>query len=679
MSEIKQREICVTSALPYANGHLHLGHLVEVTQSDVWVRFQRLRGNMCWHFCGSDAHGTPIMLQAQRRGVTPEAIVKEAHDERVEVFGAFGIDFTNYYTTHSEENKRLVEDIYLKLEARGDISQRPVEQFFDVEKQMFLSDRFVKGTCPKCGATDQYGDNCEACGATYAPTDLKDVSSAISGGTPELRTSTHYFFELSHYQDTLKNWLTDGAFQPSVVNKLDEWLGEDLQAWDISRDGPYFGFEIPNAPNKFFYVWLDAPVGYMASMVNWADQHSDSTFFNKVWAKDSSVELYHFIGKDIVYFHTLFWPSMLSGCDYRLPTAVWAHGFLTINGQKMSKSRGTFVTAVTYLDHIKDPDYLRYYFASKLSSTIEDLDLDISDFLHKVNSDLVGKLVNIASRCSGFLKKRFDNALLDPKADPLYQRFIAEADSIAASYEARETNRALRSIMALADEANRYIDANKPWIMIKSEENLEAVHQVCSLGLQLFRVLVTYLKPVIPHLTQRVEALFGEEFTWAQLETGLSAGTLKPFTPLLPRLEITQLEAMMEDNRHAPEENTAPVPQGHLADEPLEGTVDYDTFMKTDLRVAKIIEASAVEGADKLLCLKLDIGGETRQVFAGIKSAYDPAELIGKHTVMVANLAPRKMRFGLSEGMVLAASGTSKSGIFILEPHEGAEPGMRVR
>ncbi|MAZ43898.1 MAG: methionine--tRNA ligase [Legionellales bacterium] len=681
MSDNIQRQICVTMALPYANGDLHLGHLVEAIQSDIWVRFQRHRGNNCSFFCGSDAHGTPIMLQAQKKGITPEALVAQAHEQRVRIYSAFNVDFTNYHTTHSSENRTLAEDIYTKLKSNGDISRKSVEQFYDTEKQMFLPDRFVKGTCPKCGAQDQYGDNCEVCGASYHPTDLKDVKSSVSGTTPVLKSSDHLFFEIARYQTDLQNWLETSQCQTATINKLNEWLSQPLHPWDISRDGPYFGFEIPEEENKFFYVWLDAPIGYMASMVNWANAHDHNDYFKAVWNHDSDVELYHFIGKDIVYFHTLFWPAMLKGADYRLPTAVWAHGFLTINGHKMSKSRGTFITADAYLHHVKDPDYLRHYFASKLTDTVDDIDLDIEDFKAKVNSDLVGKLVNIASRCAGFLKKQFDNRLLDPSEETLYQQFINARETIASDFESRNFAKAIREIMALADDANRFIDANKPWLALKDPEQHEEVHRVCSLGLQLFRILMTYLKPVVPGLTEKAEALFGETFTWAQLEEGLRSTTINSFKPLLPRIESAQLESMMDEVKLESQDNKSDdTPKtGHLADEPIAETIDYDTFLKVDLRVAKIVEASAVEGADKLLCLKLDIGGEIRQVFAGIKSAYKPETLVGKHTVMVANLAPRKMRFGMSEGMVLAAAGTDKNGLYILEPHEGAEPGMRVR
>lgn len=678
------RKRLVTAALPYANGPLHLGHMVEYIQADIWVRFQRLIGNTCHFVCGNDAHGTPIMLRAESLKITPEELIDQIHKLHTRDLNDFNIQFDNFYTTHSPENQTLANEIYNRLLNKQDIIKRTIRQSFDPIKNMFLPDRFVKGECPKCGTADQYGDSCEHCGATYNPTDLKDPKSVISGATPIEKESEHYFFCLDHYQTFLQDWLQTHNLQPEIVKKLTEWFDVGLTQWDISRDGPYFGFEIPGVPNKYFYVWLDAPIGYMASFKNFCDRTPELSF-DEYWNKDSKTELYHFIGKDIVYFHALFWPAMLAGSNFRTPTSIFVHGFLTVNGQKMSKSRGTFINARTYLDHL-NPEYLRYYFASKLGSGVEDIDFQIEDFVNRVNADLVGKLVNIASRCAGFISKQFDGRLSSSCTEmTLYQQFVAKGESIATFYEAREYNRAVREIMALADSANRYIDDKKPWVLAKSLEHQQETQNVCSVGLNLFRLLITYLKPIVPTLAQESEIFLNDTFSWANRETPLLDHAIQPFKPLLQRLdikEVTQMQdAAKEDLTPTNTADASPFPaqEGPLTLDPLRETISIDDFAKIDLRIAKIMQAEAVPEAQKLLKLTLDIGsGETRQVFAGIKEAYQPEDLIGKLTVIVANLAPRKMRFGVSEGMVLAAGPGGKD-LWILEPHTGAEPGMRVK
>lgn len=673
----KQRKLLVTSALPYANGPLHLGHLVEHIQTDIWARFQKMRGHHCLAVCGEDTHGTPIMIKAEQMGITPEALVAKAHQDHVNDFNDFRIDYDSYHTTHSEENKELSAYIYNQLKARGDITQRTISQFFDPVKNMFLPDRYVKGECPSCGAADQYGDNCEACGATYSPTDLKNPVSVISGATPVEKESEHYFFKLPNYETLLKEWTRSGHLQTEVANKLDEWLEAGLQEWDISRDAPYFGFEIPDAPGKYFYVWLDAPVGYMASFKKYCN--GNNVDFDEYWGKDSEVELYHFVGKDIIYFHALFWPAMLAGSGFRTPTAIYTHGFLTVDGAKMSKSRGTFIKARSYLNHL-DPEYLRYYYAAKLSSKIDDIDLSFTDFHNRVNADLVGKVVNIASRCAGFIRKKFDNTLSDKLINKaLYKEFTAASETIADLYENRDYARAVRLIMELADKANQYIDAEKPWQAIKQAGNEQHVHDVCSMGINLFRVLITYLKPILPTMAENVETFLNcPPLEWQSIQQPLLSHTVNPFKPLMQRIEMDKVEAMQEEINNENEAAPAAVQSGPLADNPIAEQITIDDFSKVDLRIAKIIKAEHVEGADKLIKLTLDIGGETRQVFAGIKSAYNPEDLQGKLTVMVANLAPRKMRFGLSEGMVLAAGPGGKD-LWILNPDDGAEPGMRVK
>jgi methionyl-tRNA synthetase len=671
---MSNRKILVTSALPYANGPIHIGHLLEYLQTDMWVRFQKQRGNLCYYVCADDTHGTPIMLKADREGITPEQLIAQVGKEHLADFTEFGVAFDNYHSTHSEENKYFSELIYTRLRDAGHISSRTITQAYDPVKQMFLPDRFIKGECPKCGAADQYGDGCEVCGANYASSELKNAVSAISGEKPIDKESVHYFFNLADFTDMLTEWTQAGHLQPEVRNKLAEWLDGGLNQWDISRDAPYFGFEIPDAPNKYFYVWLDAPIGYLASFKNLCDKKGLD--FDEFWAKDSTTELYHFIGKDIIYFHALFFPAMLQGSDFRTPSAIFAHGFLTVNGEKMSKSRGTFITARTYLDHL-NPEYLRYYFAAKLNASVDDIDLNFDDFSQRVNSDLVGKVVNIGSRCSGFIAKRFNNVLSAELAEPqLWAEFIDANESIAEFYEQREFGKAMREIMALSDKANRYIDDKKPWLIAKEEGKEAELQAVCSMGLNLFRVLVAYLKPVLPTLTYSAEVFLNSEIHgWIDEVKPLLNHTLNDFIPLMTRVEPDKIAAIVDASKENLEKTAAPVKEKQFA--PIADTIDIEDFAKLDLRIAKILKAESVEGADKLLHLTVDIGDETRSIFAGIKSAYTPEQLEGRFTLVIANLAPRKMRFGLSEGMVLAA-GDGK-GIYLLSPDAGAVAGLRVK
>lgn len=668
------RDILVTSALPYANGAIHLGHMVETVQTDIWVRFQKMRGHRCIYVCADDAHGTAIMLTAEKNGITPEQQIAQVKEEHFADFAGFHIGFDNYHTTHSPENKALSELVYQRLKANGHIAEREITQAYDAEKGLFLADRYIKGHCPNCNAPDQYGDNCEACGATYTPMELIDPVSVISGSTPVAKNSKHFFFKLPEFTDFLRNWTRAGHLQPEVANKLAEWLDAGLQEWDISRDAPYFGFEIPGEPGKFFYVWLDAPIGYMASFQQLCDR--EGLDFDHFWSPESTAELYHFIGKDIINFHALFWPSMLHSAGFRTPTQVCAHGFLTVNGKKMSKSRGTFINARTYLEHL-NPEYLRYYYATKLSNTIDDLDLNLEDFVARVNSDLVGKLVNIASRCAKFVQKN-NGRLASRNPEPaLWQAFVDAAEPVAELYEQREFARAMREVMTLADTANEYIAAKAPWTLAKEGRD-EAALAVCSLGINLFKVLMTYLKPVLPVTAQAAETFLKVELRWADIGHYLADHTIEPFQAMMQRVEMTKVQEMINASQaEAPEPQSPAEPQGWLAQEPVAEEIQFADFAKVDLRVVRITDAQHVEGADKLLRLTLDLGGDTRNVFAGIKSAYEPEALIGKLTVMVANLAPRKMKFGVSQGMVLAAGPGGKD-IHILEPNSGAEPGMRV-
>jgi methionyl-tRNA synthetase len=673
---IAKRSILVTSALPYANDSLHIGHIVEYVQTDVWVRFQRMRGHSCIYVCASDAHGTPTMLRAEKEGISPETLIERVSAEHRRDFETFRISVDNYLTTHAPENEELTRGMYERLDAAGHIRRRTIEQAYDEAKEMFLPDRYVRGTCPVCGKEDQYGDSCERCGATYSPMDLKDPVSVVSGTRPTVKRSEHLFFKLGDFEEELKAWVP-GHVDAVMVHKLDEWFQAGLKDWDISRDAPYFGFEVPGERGKYFYVWFDAPIGYMASFLNLCRRSGID--FDAYWGAGSEAELYHFIGKDIVYFHTLFWPAVLGGAGYRRPSGVFVHGFLTVDGQKMSKSRGTFINAATFAKHL-DPDYLRYYFASKLAPNVDDIDLNFTDFVAKVNSDLVGKVVNIASRCAGFLERLAAGRLAESLPRPeLFAEFAAEAEAIAGDYEARNFARAMRRIMALADRANQYIDEQKPWVAAKDEAQRDAVVGVSTLGINLFRLLVVYLKPVVPELAARAEAFLGSEpLTWASAASPLLGRRVEKFRPLLERVDPAAVQAVIDETRSIIEERRKESAMTESAEASTESTeIDIELFSRIDLRVAKVVAAEHVEGADKLLKLTLDTGGDERVVFAGIRSAYDPADLEGRHVVLVANLKPRKMRFGTSEGMVLAASG-SGAGVFLVRPDDGAEPGMKV-
>ena len=686
-----KRRILVTSALPYANGSLHLGHLLEHIQTDIWVRYQRLRGNECYYVCADDAHGTAIMLKAEEQGISPEALITQVKQEHVADLQAFLIDHDNYYSTHSEENRAFSSEIYKTLETYGAIEAREITQAFDPEKQLFLADRYIKGQCPKCKTEDQYGDNCEACGATYSPTELINARSTLSGAKPVEKQSLHYFFDLPQFKDFLEQWLSNENLQPAIRNKLREWLDAGLQQWDISRDAPYFGFEIPGSKDKFFYVWLDAPIGYMASFKNFCD--NNGVAFDDFWQADKSAaektELYHFIGKDIINFHGLFWPAMLHATNYRLPTAIYAHGFVTVDGAKMSKSRGTFITARSYLDHFA-PEYLRYYFASRLGSGIDDIDLNLEEFVQKCNADMVGKLVNIASRCASFINKRFDGALAqDLKDKTLLTLVDGAADDIAQAYEEREFAKATRTVFSIADKINEYIDREQPWVVAKQEDQRDALHQICTTGVVSFAQLVAYLQPILPQLSQATETFLNCELDWDNNSRKLLGHKINKFKPLLQRIEIESVEKMIaangptETNKSAEDNDNAKSNSKKKASQQKSAQADsgvseinIDDFLKVDLRVAKIDSAEHVEGADKLLKLNLDLGGEKRTVFSGIKASYDPAALEGKLTVLVANLASRKMRYGVSEGMVLAAA--DGNGIFLVSPDSGAKPGSKV-
>lgn len=676
----KQRKILVTSALPYANGPIHLGHLVEYIQTDIWTRFQNQRGNHCTYVCADDAHGTPIMLKADQMGVSPQQLIDQVSQEHQRDFAGFMVNFDNYYSTHSDENQQFASLIYTRLRDGGHIDKKTITQAYDPEKEMFLPDRFVKGECPKCGAADQYGDSCEACGATYSPVELKNAYSAVSGAKPIEKESEHYFFKLGDFEQFLRNWV-DNHVQEHMIHKLNEWFESGLQNWDISRDAPYWGFEIPDAPGKYFYVWLDAPIGYMASFKNWCDKNDVD--FDEYWNESSDTELYHFIGKDIAYFHTLFWPAMLEGAGFRKPNGVFCHGFLTVNGQKMSKSRGTFIMAETYLKHLR-PEYLRYYFAAKLGSGIDDIDLSLDDFRMRVNADLVNKVVNIASRCAGFIKKKFDGQLGSTLAVPaLYEEAVASGELIANAYEAREYGKAMREIMHIADKANQYIDAAEPWVLAKQEGKEQEVQDCCTMGINLFRVIISYLAPVLPQVAEDAAKFMNiENFNWDAIQQPLLDHKINKFKPLMQRVEEDKVNALIEDSKATMAAATAAAPtptaeKSPLDENPIAETISFDEFAKVDLRVALIAKAEHVDGAKKLLRLTLDLGDESRNVFAGIKSAYAPEDLEGKLTVMVANLAPRKMKFGMSEGMVLAAGPGGKD-LWILEPHAGAKPGMRI-
>ncbi len=671
-----KRQILLTSALPYANGAIHIGHMLEYIQTDIWARFQRARGHECYFAWADDAHGTPVMLWARSEGKSPEELIDLMNEEHKTDFRDFGISFDNYSSTHTEFNRELVEDIYGKLDQAGFVERRNIQQFYDEKEGMFLPDRFIRGTCPKCGTTDQYGDSCESCGSTYSPTDLVNPHSAVSGSTPVMKDSEHYFVRLSAFEERLKTWMASGALQPEIANKMQEWFIDGLRDWDISRDAPYFGFRIPGTQDKYFYVWVDAPIGYMASFKELCERINLD--FDHWWKVDSPTEVYHFIGKDIVYFHTLFWPAMLMGAGYRVPTAVYAHGFLMVDGAKMSKSRGTFIRARTYLDHL-EPDYLRYYFAAKLSAGTADIDLNMSDFVQRVNSDVVGKVVNIASRCAGFIQRKFENTLSAELPEPaLYEAFVAEGEAIAADYEDRNYQSAIRRIMTLADEANRYIDEHKPWQLSKQEGKEDEVQGICSQGINLFRVIMTYLAPVLPFTTNKASSFLGVSLEdWYGIDKPMLGCEINTFQPLLTRIDPLKIEAIISDSLETMKSDQGSESEQADSFEPIADEIGIDTFSKVDLRIALITRAETVPESDKLLKLTLDIGNETRTVFAGIKSAYKAADLEGRMTVMVANLKARKMRFGTSEGMVLAA-GPGGDNLYILSPDEGAVPGTRI-
>ena len=682
------RKILVTSALPYANGSIHLGHMVEHIQTDVWVRFQKLRGHECYYCCADDTHGTPVMLAAQKQGIAPEDMIAKVREEHLADFTGFNIGYDNYYSTHSPENKQFSQDIYRALKANGKIESRVIEQLFDPEKQMFLPDRFVKGECPKCHAQDQYGDNCEVCGTTYSPTELINPYSAVSGAKPELRESEHFFFKLGECADFLKAWTSgnnphDGKphLQPEALNKMKEWLGEGeettLSDWDISRDAPYFGFEIPDAPGKYFYVWLDAPVGYMASFKNLCDRIGID--FDEYFKADSQTEMYHFIGKDILYFHALFWPAMLHFSGHRAPTGVYAHGFLTVDGQKMSKSRGTFITAKSYLEQGLNPEWMRYYIAAKLNSKIEDIDLNLQDFISRVNSDLVGKYVNIAARASGFIAKRFEGRLKDVSGSALLAKLAAESDTIAEQYENREYARALRDIMALADAVNEYVDANKPWELAKQEGQDERLHEVCSELINAFTMLTAYLAPVLPQTAANAARFLNlDAITWANTRETLGGHAINKYEHLMQRVEQKQVDDLIEANKQSIQTTPAPAAEESKYEKVAE-QASFDDFMKIDMRVAKVLNCEAVEGSTKLLKFDLDFGFEKRIIFSGIAASYpNPAELNGRMVIAVANFAPRKMaKFGVSEGMILSAA-TAEGKLKLLDVDAGAQPGDKV-
>lgn len=684
----QKRKVLVTSALPYANGAIHLGHMVEHIQTDIWVRFLKMCGHECYYICGDDTHGTPVMLAAQKQGVSPEELITKVREEHLQDFRDFMIGYDHYYTTHSEENRQFSAQIYRTLQKNNKISVKTIKQLFDPEKNMFLPDRFVKGECPKCHAKDQYGDNCENCGTTYRPTELINPYSTVSGATPILKESEHYFFKLSECGDFLKKWtegsttLVDGTvqahLQPESLNKMKEWLKDDgLQDWDISRDAPYFGFEIPDAPGKYFYVWLDAPIGYMASFKNYCEQHDLD--FDEFFKQDSATEMYHFVGKDILYFHSLFWPATLNFAELRTPTAVFAHGFLTVDGKKMSKSRGTFITAKSYIECGLNPEWLRYYLAAKLNNKIEDIDLNLNDFLTRVNSDLVGKYINIAARAHGFVKKRFDGKLAEQISDMALLNQLSEAaESIAQDYSDREYSKAMRKIMALADEVNVFVDQNKPWELAKQEGQEEKLHEVCSILLNAFKILTVYLKPVLPKVAAQAEAFLNHKpLVWADAKTMLT-GSINVYENLMTRIDMSWIDKLLEANQHTISATSSESESANY--EPLAEEIKIDDFAKLDLRVAKVLNCQAVEGSDKLLQFTVDLGFETRNIFSGIKAAYTkPEELIGRNVIVVANLAPRKMRFGVSQGMIVCASGADASeGLFLLDVDDGVKPGMRV-
>lgn len=673
----KKRKILVTAALPYANGSIHIGHLVEYLQTDIWVRFQKLRGHDCIYCCADDTHGTPIMIRARQEGVTPETLIEKMHVEHKNDFDRFGIEFDSYYSTHSEENRQFSETIFNRLNDAGHITTRDVEQTYCENDQMFLPDRFVRGACPKCSALDQYGDSCEVCHSTYNTVELKDPKCSVCGHPPVRRTSKHYFFKLGDFTERLQEWIQDGHVHEQIKNKLQEWFKSGLIDWDISRDAPYFGFKIPGETDKYFYVWMDAPVGYMASTMHYCKQHGKD--FDDYWCNPET-EIHHFIGKDITYFHALFWPAELMGAGFNTPTSLAIHGFLTVDGEKMSKSRGTFISADTYLKHL-DPQYLRYYYACKLGPSPEDINLSLEDFTNRVNKDMVGNVANLASRSAQMLNKNLEGKVgtLSDEARALIARLQGQADAIAENYESRNFATAIRTITSLATEVNRYFDESKPWTLIKTDP--EAARDTLAATLNAVKVLIIYLKPVLPVFVGQVETLLNiEPQNWSDVDTLLENHQINPFERLVERIDPKKVDAMVEESK----QDAAPAAQEAVAEktdilekEPIAEQITFDEFMKVDLRVARVNKAEIIEEADKLLRLELDLGGETRQVIAGIRKAYQPEELVGKMVIMCANLAPRKMKFGVSEGMVLAAGPGGKD-VFTLRVDDGAQPGMRA-
>ena len=657
------RRIVVTSALPYANGSIHLGHLVEYIQTDIWVRSQKMAENECVYICADDSHGTPIMLKAKELGITPEELIKKTYDEHVKDFKDFQIEFDNFHTTHSDENKEISQRMYQSLKDKGDIVSKEIEQFYDNQAKMFLPDRFIKGECPKCGAKDQYGDSCEECGATYSPTDVKNPISTVSNTTPVTKKTEHVFFQLSSYESFLKEWMHDNDIQKEIKNKLSEWLEGGLVDWDITRDKPYFGFEIPDLKDKYFYVWLDAPIGYIASHKNYCDKNKQNYLDD--WKEDSNTELYHFIGKDIAYFHGLFWPAMLEGAGFRKPNGVFCHGFLTIDGEKMSKSRGTFFNARTYLNHLQ-PDYLRYYFSSRLTSKIEDIDLSFDDFMTRVNSDLVGKIINIGSRCAKFINKDFDNKLsIDVGNKSLLGTMLSKKDEIISNYESRNFAANIRIITSLSDEVNKYLDEEKPWVKIKNQDSKESVQTICTDGINAFRIIITYLKPVLPDIACKVESMLNaDSLSYQNISDMILDHKINTFEPLITRINKESIEKMKDENK-----------QEDIVTEDT-NKITIDDFIKVDLRIAKVINVKEIEDSRKLLELELDIGDETRTIFAGIKKSYSPDDLIGKSVVVIANLKLRKMKFGISNGMVLATQHDGE--IIILQPEKDVPPGSKI-
>ena len=668
------RKLLVTSALPYANGSIHIGHLVEYLQTDIWVRFQKLYGNECRYFCADDTHGTPIMIRARKEGKTPEELIEKMHDEHLRDFTDFGIEFDNYYSTHSPENKELASMIYTRLKDAGHIYKRKVEQAYCEHDKMFLPDRFIRGTCPKCKAEDQYGDSCEACHATYTPLDLIKPACSVCGNTPIQQESVHFFFKLGDFETQLKEWISGGHVHQQVANKLQEWFEQGLRDWDISRDAPYFGFEIPGEKDKFFYVWLDAPVGYIASTKNYCE--TNGLNWEDLWV-NGDTEIHHFIGKDITYFHALFWPAMLMGSGLKTPDNLAIHGFLTVNGEKMSKSRGTFISASTYLNHL-DPQYLRYYYFCKLGPDTADVDLSLDDFVSRVNSDLIGNIVNLASRSAQMIGKNFDGKCgkLSDEARKLLAGLNDAADEIANNYETRNFASAARRIRALADEVNKYFDERKPWAAIK--EDTDHALESLTTTLNAVRILTTYVKPVLPTHALKIEKLLNiEPLTWANRADELEDHQINKFERLMERVDPKKVEAMVDESKEQQAADQAPAPTGPLAEDPIAEEIDFDQFMKVDLRVAEIVEAEVIEEADKLLRFQVDLGGERRQIIAGIRKAYKPEDMIGRKVVIVANLKPRKMKFGMSEGMIVAA-GPGGDEVFITSPDEGAKPGQRL-